>query len=532
MVKQKTENTFQPTAEQLAIYEAVAKGDNVIVRALAGTGKTTTLVTLAERLEVENPGTHILYLAFNKSVQLEAERKFPNNVECRTADSVAWNHPSCAPLVNRSELKTKKRVSEDLIIKGLNVPEITGASGKKKWKIMGAKRVLGLAKQTVNNFCISDDDEISEVHLARLDEKAQKNASRINGPVLDLAIRLWQDILAPNGIFPPTNTHVTKYWALQRPNLSSNDAGLKHPADVIFFDEAQDVNAVLGRVVADQTAQKVIVGDGNQSIYAWRGAVDYLDKISTDSDLSLTTSFRFGPEIAEASNKYLGLLGSRYEITGAGPSGFVRWGEKVESVEPDAVIARTNVGAIKAIMDQLENGRSVKIQKRYSDELQMLISSALWLMGGAEWKKRPTRVHPDLADFKSWDEVKQAADSGDSHDAKTRMLFRMVEEHGIKTLAEVLKKTITSDSGSWDVEVLTAHSAKGLEWDHVLIFNDFWMPKYRSNRGESVLAAEEVRLAYVSVTRAKKLLSVGRGGLDWVRKAQDESLLADCVQNA
>ena len=530
-MKSKTENGFKPTEEQLAIYEAVLKGDSVIVRALAGTGKTTTLVTLAERLQTESPEKHILYLAFNKSVQLEAERKFPSNVECRTADSVAWKHPICAPLIAKSNL-SNEHVPDDIIVKKLNIPDITGSSKKRTWKIMGAKRVLGLAKQTVNNFCISEDEEISEVHLAKLDEKAQKNASQIIGPVLDLALRLWQDIVTPGGIFPTTPTHVTKYWALQNPNLSSDSAGLKHPADVIFFDEAQDVNAVLGKVVADQTAQKVIVGDGNQSIYAWRGAVDYLDKVSTDSDLSLTTSFRFGPEIAEASNKYLRLLGSKHEITGAGPSGFVRWGEKVESAEPDAVIARTNVGAIKAIMDQLEKGRSVKIQERYSKELRMLISSALWLMGGAKWQTRPSRVHPDLADFKSWDEVKQAASSGDSHDAKTRMLFRMVEEHGIEVLSDVLKKTITSDSSPWDVEVLTAHSAKGLEWNHVLIFNDFWMPKYRSNRGESVLAAEEVRLAYVAVTRAKKLLSVGRGGLDWVRKANDESLLADCAQKA
>jgi len=62
-----------PTQEQEDIIHAVAKGLTVKVAALAGTGKTSTLMMIAEAY----PNLKGLYLAYNKSLQLEAQAKFP-----------------------------------------------------------------------------------------------------------------------------------------------------------------------------------------------------------------------------------------------------------------------------------------------------------------------------------------------------------------------------------------------------------------------------------------------------------------------
>ena len=53
----------------------------------AGTGKTTTLVKYAE----QRPHLRFLYVAFNKSVASEAQRRFPSNVACKTVHSLAFN---------------------------------------------------------------------------------------------------------------------------------------------------------------------------------------------------------------------------------------------------------------------------------------------------------------------------------------------------------------------------------------------------------------------------------------------------------
>ncbi|MDE9590929.1 DNA helicase, partial [Xenorhabdus bovienii] len=62
-------------------------GSQLVVNAFAGTGKTSTLVNYA----LANPKVSMLYLAFNRAVREEAERKFPFNVECKTSHQLAWS---------------------------------------------------------------------------------------------------------------------------------------------------------------------------------------------------------------------------------------------------------------------------------------------------------------------------------------------------------------------------------------------------------------------------------------------------------
>lgn len=54
---------------------------------VSGTGKTTTLVKYAE----QRPHLRFLYIAFNKSVANEAQRRFPRNVDCKTVHSLAYS---------------------------------------------------------------------------------------------------------------------------------------------------------------------------------------------------------------------------------------------------------------------------------------------------------------------------------------------------------------------------------------------------------------------------------------------------------
>lgn len=56
------------------------------VLSAAGTGKTTALVKYAE----QRPHLRFLYVAFNKSVASEAQRRFPSNVACKTVHSLAY----------------------------------------------------------------------------------------------------------------------------------------------------------------------------------------------------------------------------------------------------------------------------------------------------------------------------------------------------------------------------------------------------------------------------------------------------------
>ena len=86
----KVPKTLQLTDEQLEILKY---DDNLKINAVAGSGKTTTLIEYAKS---RNPNSKILYLAFNKSVKNEAQQKFKsfklNNVEILTAHSLAYRN--------------------------------------------------------------------------------------------------------------------------------------------------------------------------------------------------------------------------------------------------------------------------------------------------------------------------------------------------------------------------------------------------------------------------------------------------------
>ena len=89
-IRFKTINQMQLTKEQSSIIQS---DSNIKINAVAGSGKTTTLISYAES---RPKNSRILYLAFNKSVKLEATKKFKSkklfNVDVQTAHSLAFKH--------------------------------------------------------------------------------------------------------------------------------------------------------------------------------------------------------------------------------------------------------------------------------------------------------------------------------------------------------------------------------------------------------------------------------------------------------
>lgn len=90
---------FSVTAEQEAIVDAAAAGNNLVIEAGAGTGKTSTLVLVADSLQGRG-----IYVAFNRQIVDEARRKFGPEVSCYTAHQLAYDgigHPYATRLGGR-----------------------------------------------------------------------------------------------------------------------------------------------------------------------------------------------------------------------------------------------------------------------------------------------------------------------------------------------------------------------------------------------------------------------------------------------
>jgi hypothetical protein len=592
---------FPPTPQQREVVDAVLTGDDVVVRALAGTGKTSTLQLIARRLKREKPRQRIVYVAFNKSIQLEAQSKMPDNVESRTGDSIAYRampKEITAKMRSEGRLTKLKEIATAFGIGPSVNPDRPDNSDEK----LSSQKVTSIIRKAVEKYAISADDEIGPQHF---------QFNNVPDEWVDLAQQMWTDINDPNGRLRVTNSHITKMWALTRPDLSSSGSGLGRPADVIFFDEAQDINPVMGKVIADQKIQKVYVGDENQAIYGFRGSENQLESVEAPHDLPLTKSWRFGPQVAGMGNRFLKLLKARHRVEGGGPAGEIL--ERGEMTDPEAILVRSNAGGIRAIAGQLAAGRTVGVSKAYKDDISSLIESAAWLKEGGDSpdpKTRPMVMHEDIAPYSTWKEVEAAVADGEA--PKVAMLTKLFSEYSADDLRDMIDRVKIAtpgetetkrsklpdtfwrtgssgslgggldfevkevddrrdyrnyvalsgntfehkdkikkagfkwDSGSkqWyaagigidrrkaieklsslidgtsgdekiDVVITTAHKAKGLEWDDVQIYEDFWGPRVDKDTGEMLMPSdEELRLAYVAVTRAKRRLDPG--ALAWV----------------
>src|SRR5712692_4853762 len=100
------------TREQQAIVDCPA--DLITVNAFAGTGKTSTLEAFARA----KPDKRMLYVAFNKAIQTEAEGRFPGNVECRTTHSLAMR-----AVGKHYQHKLVDKLRLPTIISALNLPQ-------------------------------------------------------------------------------------------------------------------------------------------------------------------------------------------------------------------------------------------------------------------------------------------------------------------------------------------------------------------------------------------------------------------------
>ena len=81
---------FPPTPEMEAILAAArSTNKNLLIQALAGAAKTSTLVRIAHAL----PGAPILSIAFNKRIATEMAERLPSHCIAKTLNSIghsAW----------------------------------------------------------------------------------------------------------------------------------------------------------------------------------------------------------------------------------------------------------------------------------------------------------------------------------------------------------------------------------------------------------------------------------------------------------
>ncbi|MGW3166948.1 UvrD-helicase domain-containing protein [Streptomyces sp. NPDC001142] len=488
---------MKPTPEQVDAIAAYGDGTDLVLQAGAGCGKSSTLKLIARH----DPQASMLYVAYNKSIADDARRSFPGNASCSTAHGLAFraigkNYADRLNGPRQTAYRAAQLIGVNNII-GPGIPRITGDNGGVV--PLPSKVIMRYALETVTRWCYSADDEIAARHIPRKPNlKLPATIGQLSELVLPVARAAWRDLLRPDGVLKFAHDHYLKMWQLGGPTLD---------ADVVLLDEAQDTNDVVAAVIqAQEHSQRIVVGDSAQQIYEWRGASDALAKFAEGGAQveTLSQSFRFGPAIAEAANAWLYIVG-----TGLRLRGFEEADSRIgELTNPDAVLCRTNSGSMEVVMDALAGGVRVALVGGGSD-MKRLAEAAASLQAGGETD------HPELMAFTSWDQVRQYADE-ETDGADLRVLVRLVDEHGPEAITAATDQLVGEDAA--ELVVSTAHRSKGREWPTVRIHSDFRAPSPDPKTKLVTLRREEARLAYVAVTRARKVLD--DRALSWVGSVQ------------
>uniref|UniRef100_A0A8C7TGI8 F-box DNA helicase 1 n=1 Tax=Oncorhynchus mykiss TaxID=8022 RepID=A0A8C7TGI8_ONCMY len=515
-------NQIQVTHEQQQILNHDIHRDHVVkIMAFAGTGKTTTLIRYAQ----QRPHHHFLYMAFNKSVATQAQRCFPSNVDCRTVHSMAFG------AVGKRYQELKKLSSN---VKPFSVAWVLpkGSGG-----FVNAKVVT----LTLNAYMASADTHITPNHVPNTYKNTHGkmtvpdcNAKRVKtSPTHTFThqntnfSRIWDKMVALEETreYAHHMTHdgYLKLWQLQRPTLDKYD--------VIFIDEAQDCTPAIMDIMLPQHCGKILVGDPHQQIYTFRGAVNALNLVEHTHLYYLTQSFRFGSEIAYIGATILQVCKKVKKILVGGKQDGCVWGKAVDSLRPLttglspgrgklAVLSRSNVTVFDQAVRLTDANPRCRLHivggvenfglKRIMDIWVLMQpennrSRGEWCIKDSFIRRFTQHCLGGYFGLKSY--------AKKTEDRELEGKLSMVEKYNsrIPELVERLYGCTEREAQHADFILGTVHKSKGLEFDTVVITDDFAkVPCAAHNlpRLSSDVPDDEWNLLYVAVTRAKSSLVI------------------------
>ncbi len=508
--------SFPWTPQQVALYDRLEfTNDSIIVRAVAGSGKTTSLGECSHKIDNTLVAAA---LAFNVRSKKDLERIFNEKVQCLTINGLG-HRAMCKYL-------------------GTRRPEI---DGNKMYKI---------TREVINEY---DAQELwSPVHSLATKAKTHglvpSKASGQFKALMDDSYESWDELATHYDIdFSREICELARevliksiVWSFQNKKCDWDDQvyiPTCWPAsfdqrDVLFVDEAQDLSAIQHKMLKKalrRGGRMIAVGDENQAIYGFRGSlsnsISLLKEAFNLQPMGLTTSFRCAKSIVREAQKIVPDI----EAFNGAPEGSVEHVDEFDHSifkHGDVILCRNNGPLIKMAYRLIMEGVGVHVLGR--DIGSGLVNLVKRLMG-EEFYGSIEELHQKLD---NWEEIEVRRATGKeewskvaSLNDKADSLRSVIEFSGAESL-KALCQSIKDLFGRTSAPILLSsiHKAKGSEWDRVYFLDSDlipsrWAIKANDRNPElfSWMMEQEQNLRYVGVTRAKSEL-VYINGNGWSRE--------------
>lgn len=278
--------SFTPSPEQSAFFTELTAGSrNILLSAVAGSGKTTTIVQATRLLP---PGRLVKFLAFNKNIQTELESRLPQSCLCRTFHSEGFG-------VLKRHFGKSPKLDQDKLFKILKTrlqPREFELLFSSVLRLVGYAKNAGLRDDSEHSawrdlICHFDLDTngADERRVIEVSQKLLRESTAESASVIDFDDMLYVPLVL---------------------DLSFDLCGF------LFIDEAQDTNYVqrtLLRRMLSPSGRLIAVGDPHQAIYGFRGADSNAIAALTHEfdmlEMPLSVSFRCSQKVVAEARKYL-----------------------------------------------------------------------------------------------------------------------------------------------------------------------------------------------------------------------------------
>lgn len=493
-----------PSDKQAAIYHEWEHTDNnILIQAVAGSGKTTTLLHLLSLCKYK-----ALYIAFNKSIQKDTEQK----------------------LIDRGLVQGKAMTIHSLGLMAIKYThKKVEVDDKKNWKILTEvekRRPLyfdmksGFYKTYEEvmrlRLTLMDMNDVSRVYLEDDSEKLidimiemDKNIY-LNDDV-DLG-DLWQVVIDVREEFYNKSPLVIDFAdMIYLP--ARGDYYIPVDPYYLLIDEAQDLNLAQHRLIDNLVAQGdirkwIAVGDRNQSIYGFSGAYassfDLFKTKDNVKEMPLDICYRCPTEVIKSANEVYPVLIPHKTEPGEVTT-FTNNVDRLVNTPGAMVICRNRNPLIKLYFELVGKNAPCKL---YGDDILTSVIRFLGSYKKMSIGRAKTDMEKELADLIFKIDSFQKKIMYSVLDENYKNFITLYTKLGFTTgdtVADLIEKFKDLFKGSPNSIILcTIHKSKGLEADSVFILNESLIPS-RFARSEQQLIQEQ-NLKYVARTRAKKEL--------------------------
>lgn len=503
--------TFVPSPQQQAYFDWIVDGSgNTIMEAVAGAGKTTTIVKGVELMRKVKPEGRVFLGAYNKKMGEELKSRVAhmgNMVSAKTFHSVGF-----------TQLLFSYKNSHSLTLDGNKVRDIVGdlvnenplledyAGAIPSIVSMAKQRGLGVLGEPLAD--LSDDVWEAMIYYFGLDEKLPEDAD------MQMVIKFATRVLTISN----ENLNVIDFDDMVYLPLVYNLRFMQY--DWVLIDEAQDTNPTrreIARRLLKPGGRLVAVGDSYQAIFGFTGADnDSLELIAEQfncSRMPLTVTYRCPKAIVDHARKWVDHI-EAHESAPEGNLGAIEYDDLLGVVRPrDAILCRNVKPLVRTFFKLVRAGHSAKVEGRAIGEGLADLADRWKITNLNKLSDRlKTYMEKEVAKALSAKPYPREARAEAVTD-QVETLFVLIDrakEQGIDTVKGLVKmiRDIFADDVSDDSRMIvlcTAHRSKGLEWDRVFILGRAeLMPSRFAVQDWQI--KQEINLIYVAVTRAKQTL--------------------------